>query len=261
MAHQSRRHRRFAKAEDDSQNNDSNDDVSVHSSQEDDTESNGRNIDANIRNYTRNQSTSSRVTWNGHMLTSMGDSTRLGSSLQGTNLSTMMTNKHYRTVVGIEIANWTKYHLTSPEVNIYSGYISMPPVSVRPGQKEGMIAHKHGYTMTGSSGIVSWLIEKREKRVVIVWGSPFIASNTMAVGLTTAGKDNHESSWFNTITQGKSDANLRYEPFTYDNAIKEIIIEDKDFQICGSMGTSHKPEVKITVRPTKRMDLSIDGLQ
>lgn len=48
MAHQSRRHRRFAKAEDDSQNNDSNDDVSVHSSQEDDTESNGRNIDANI---------------------------------------------------------------------------------------------------------------------------------------------------------------------------------------------------------------------
>lgn len=115
--------------------------------------------------------------------------------------------------------------------------------------------------MTGSSGIVSWLIEKREKRVVIVWGSPFIASNTMAVGLTTAGKDNHESSWFNTITQGKSDANLRYEPFTYDNAIKEIIIEDKDFQICGSMGTSHKPEVKITVRPTKRMDLSIDGLQ
>ncbi|CAG2215772.1 unnamed protein product [Mytilus edulis] len=213
------------------------------------------------RNNTRNQSNWSRVTWNGHMVTSMGESTRLGSSLHGTNLSTMMSNKLYRTVVGIEITNWTRYHLSSPEVNIYSGYISMPPVSVQPGHKECMIAHKHGYTMTGSSGIVSWLIRNKEKRVVVVWGSPFIASNTMAVGLTTAGKDNHESSWFNTITQGKSDANLRYEPFTYDNAIKEIIIEDEDFQICGSMGTSHKPEVKITVRPTKMVDLSIDGLQ
>ncbi|XP_063414984.1 tereporin-Ca1-like [Mytilus trossulus] len=256
MASISRRHNRFSNAADDSQNNDSNDGVS-----EDVTESEVRNDDANTRNTTRNQSSGSRVTWNGHMLTSMGASTRLGSSVQGTNLSTMMTNKHYRTVVGIEISNWTKYHLTSPEVYIYSGYISAPPVSVQPGQKEVMIAHKHGYTMTGSSGIVSWLIKDREKRVVIVWGSPFIASNTMAVGLTTVGNDNHDNTWFNTITQRKSDTNLVYKYFTYNNSIKEILVEDDDFQICGLMGTSHKPEVKITVRPTNKLDLSTVGLQ
>lgn len=259
MAYRARLHRRFNNMEDDYQNNDSNDGVyrDDYSSQEDDTESEDKNDDANSRNNIRNQSSRSRVTWNGHMITSMGNSTRLGSSLHGTNLSLMMTYKQYRTVVGIEITNWTKYHLTSPELNIYSGYVSMPPVSVRPGHKEGMIAHKHGYTMTGSSGIVSWLIRNKEKRVVIVWRSPFLASNTMAVCLTTVGKDTHDSSWFNIITQRKPDANLKYESFTYDNVIKEIMIEDGDFQICGSMGTSHKPEVKITVRPTNMLDLSV----
>lgn len=260
----SRRHNRFTFRMDDTLNNASNEDVSrfVSSSQEDDTESEDRNDDANTRNNTRDQSNMSRVTWNGHMVTSMGKSTRLGSSLHGTNMSTMMTNTQYRTVVGIEITNWTRYHLTSPEVNIRSGYISVPPVSVQPGHKESMIAHKHAYTMTGSSGVVSWLIRNKERRVVIVWRSPFLASNTMAVCLTTVGKDNHDSSWFNIITQMKTDANLKYKCFTYDNVIKEIMIEDDGFQICGSMGTSHKPEVKITVRPTNRLDLSIaDGIQ
>lgn len=50
-----------------------------------------------------------------------------------------MTNKHYSIVVGIEITNMTRYHVIKPKTKTYSGYISTPAVSVRPGYKEAMV--------------------------------------------------------------------------------------------------------------------------
>lgn len=104
--------------------------------------------------------------------------------------------------------------------------------------------------MTGSSGIVSWLIRNTEKRLVIVWTAPFFTSNTLGIGLTTAGNDDHNDEWFDTISEKKVSSNvLTYKSLSYGDKIGEIIIEDDEFKLFGSMGTSNKPEVRITLCP------------
>ncbi|CAC5408985.1 unnamed protein product [Mytilus coruscus] len=213
--------------------------------------------ETNMGNSSNEHTSKGRVTWNSHKMKSMRDSTRLGSSLHGTNLSTLMTNTNYGIVVGIEITNWTKYHLTEPKTKTYSGYISTPAVSVRPGHKEAMIVHKHGYTMTGSSGIVSWLIENKKRRIAIVWKSPYFRSNSVGICVTTVGNETQDDSWFNVISNKQQDEKLKYKFSTFSDTSDEIMIEDNDFQLFGSMGTSSKPEVKITLRPTMTHDLSI----
>ncbi|XP_052076300.1 tereporin-Ca1-like isoform X3 [Mytilus californianus] len=215
--------------------------------------------ETNMGNNSNEHTSKGRVTWNSHKMKSMRDSTRLGGSLHGTSLSTLMAYTHYSIVVGIEITNWTKYRLTKPKSKTYSGYISTPAVSVRPGHKEAMIMHKHGYTTTGSSGIVSWLIQHKERRITIVWNSPYFSSNSMGICLTTVGNDTHNDSWFNIISKKQQDEKLKYEFSTFSDTSSEMMIEDDDFQIFGSMGTSSKPEVKITLRPTMTHDLSYTG--
>ncbi|XP_052076301.1 tereporin-Ca1-like isoform X1 [Mytilus californianus] len=204
----------------------------------------------------------SPVTLKSEMTKSMDDATDCGHSLHGINLSTLMTNKHYSIVVGIEITNLTNNRLTKPKTKTYSGYISTPAVSVRPGHKEAMIAHKHGYTMTGSSGIVSWLIQNYERRLVIVWKSPYFRSNSVGICLTTVGNETHNDSWFNIIRNNqKCKKQLKYKFSTFDDTSDEIMIDDGDFQVFCSMGTSSKPEVKITLRPTTTQDQSFTGPQ
>ncbi|CAG2215768.1 unnamed protein product [Mytilus edulis] len=129
--------------------------------------------------------------------------TQFGRSLQGTNLSTLMTNKHYSIVVSIEITNLTKNHLTKPKWKTYSGYISSPAVSVGPAHKEAM-----------------------------------------------AGHDTHKDEWFSSIRNKRHSTDLKYRFSAFGEKSDEIMIEDEGFQIYGSMGSSSKPEVKITLRST-----------
>ncbi|CAC5420803.1 unnamed protein product [Mytilus coruscus] len=213
--------------------------------------------ETNTGNNSTEHKSKDRVDWNSHMKKSMSASTRFGQSLNGTNLSTLMTNKNYGIVVGIEITNWTKYHLTEPKTKTCSGYISTPAVSIGPGHQEAMIVHKHGYTMTGSSGIVSWLIENKRRRIAVVWKSPYFRSNSVGICVTMVGNETHDNSWFNVISNKQQDEKLKYQFSTFSDTSDEIMIEDNDFQLFGSMGTSSKPEVKITLRPIMTNDLSI----
>nr|UYP38779.1 mytiporin 13 [Mytilus galloprovincialis] len=203
----------------------------------------------------------SRVDWNTHMMKSMSASTRFGQSLHGTNLSSLMTNKSYGIVVGIQITNWTKYHLTEPKTKTYSGYISTPAVSVGPSNVEAMVIHKKGYTPTGTSGIVSWLIENKQRRIAIVWNSPYFRSNSVGICISTFGNVIQEDSWYNVISNKQQDEKLKYKFVTFSNSSEEIMVEDADFELVGSMGTSSKPEVKITLRPKMTHDLSISKPQ
>lgn len=203
----------------------------------------------------------SRVDWNTHMMKSMSASTRFGQSLHGTNLSSLMTNKSYGIVVGIQITNWTKYHLTEPKTKTYSGYISTPAVSVGPSNVEAMIVHKKGYTPTGTSGIVSWLIENKQRRIAILWKSPYFGSNSVGICISTSGNVTQEDSWFNVISNNQQDEKLKYKFATFSNSSEEIRVGDPDFELVGSMGTSSKPEVKITLRPKMTHDLSISKPQ
>lgn len=111
--------------------------------------------------------------------------------------------------------------------------------------------------MTGSSGIVSWLIESKGRRIAIVWKSPYFRSNSVGICVTTVGYETHANSWFNIISNKKQDETLKYQFSTFSDTSDEIMIEDNDFQLFGSMGTSSKPEVKITLRPIRTQDLSI----
>ena len=69
----------------------------------------------------------------------MSESTVLGSSMRGGNLSTLIENKNYSIVCGIEVQNWTKYELKEARSTVTSGHLSSPPVSISPGHKEAMV--------------------------------------------------------------------------------------------------------------------------
>ncbi|CAC5408986.1 unnamed protein product [Mytilus coruscus] len=167
----------------------------------------------------------SPVTLKSEMTKSMDDATDCGHSLRGINLSTLMTNKHYSIVVVIEITNLTNNHLTKLKTKTYSGYISTPAVSVRPGHNEAM-RQQCGYLPNDG------------------------------------GNETHNDSWFNIIRKNqKCKKHLKYKFSTFDDTSIEIMINDGDFQVFCSMGTSSKPKVKITLRPTIQQDLSFTGPQ
>lgn len=46
----------------------------------------------------------------------------------------------YRVMCKIEVENWTKYTLWSPDSHINAGIIEFPPVAVRPGQREMFVS-------------------------------------------------------------------------------------------------------------------------
>lgn len=104
--------------------------------------------------------------------------------------------------------------------------------------------------MTGSSGIVSWLIQDKEKRLVVVWKSPYFLSNSFGICLTTVGIETHKDKWITIIRNNQKCAELKYKFSSIGERSDEIMIEDDGIQICGSMGSSSKPEVKITLRST-----------
>ena len=68
----------------------------------------------------------------------MEESTIPGSSLAGTQLSTLM-NKSYNIVCGIVVQNWTNMELSLPQVTVNTGSLSKPPASVSPGQREAVV--------------------------------------------------------------------------------------------------------------------------
>lgn len=68
----------------------------------------------------------------------MEESTIPGSSLAGTQLSTLM-NKGHNIVCGIVVQNWTNMELSLPHVTVNTGSLSKPPASVSPGQREAVV--------------------------------------------------------------------------------------------------------------------------
>ncbi|XP_076071816.1 conoporin-Cn1-like [Mytilus galloprovincialis] len=182
---------------------------------------------------------------NGNNSTKQG--TQFGRSLQGTNLSKLMMNHRSSTVVGIQVINLTKFHLIQPNMITISGYVSTPAVSISPGHTEAMIAHrKYEASFVGSSGMVSWLIQDTDRRLVIVWKSPLFLSNTLGIGLTNVGYTTQRYYWNEDIRKNKENKELISKYMSFGKMSEEIMIENDCFKVCGSMGSSSKPEVKVT---------------
>ena len=92
--------------------------------------------------------------------------------------------------LGIIIHNKTGCKLTDPVVRLERGSCKRTPCSEIVA-KEGcgcLFVVKDTKWWTGSSGTVSWLIEGKNRRVVIMWAVPLnqlFYSNHLAVALTT----------------------------------------------------------------------------
>jgi len=87
-----------------------------------------------------------------------------------------------------------------------------------------------------------------------MWSAPFnfdFYSNCMAFGLTKKGYKIHNRNWFQKMYNNNKlgTATMNFKRMECRNTCEEIIVEDDIFEISGTMGTSHQPEIKIIVKP------------
>ncbi|KAL3870235.1 hypothetical protein ACJMK2_038312 [Sinanodonta woodiana] len=183
-----------------------------------------------------------------------------GTILTGTTLRNLMNNG-YRVNCGIEINNWTRFPLTNPVVMIGSGALAIPPGDILPSKREAMVARKASDTATGTLGTVSWLVEGKARRIVIMWAAPYdfsFYSNWLGVGITTPQITFHAqgNTWFDQMYYGTSSDFLGFSRSEYYWESNPVVYKDDLIQISGTMSTGHQAQVKITVRPVNISDLA-----
>ncbi|KAK7495273.1 hypothetical protein BaRGS_00013455 [Batillaria attramentaria] len=183
-----------------------------------------------------------------------------GSSIAGTSINGLMGDG-YRVTCAIVVENWTKYPLTLPNVRLTGGFLSKPPRAILPSKREAMVARKTAHTATGSYGTVSWLIQGLNRRVFVMWSAPFNFDhhhNWMGVGLSRSGYVSHPygSEVFDQMYYGNSDSNIGFTRDEYYYHSDPAIYSDSDIEVVGTMGTTHKAEVHIIVRPKREQDLA-----
>ena len=61
-----------------------------------------------------------------------------------------MTSGGYKGACGIEVVNRTPWVLDCPKVDNKSGYVSVPPRSIKPGCRDAMVAPQTGYGSYGT---------------------------------------------------------------------------------------------------------------
>ena len=158
-------------------------------------------------------------------------------------------NNNYRIVCGIVVKNRTNMELSSPRVTIKVGSLIRPPPSVAPRQTESMIAHKYGFSIRGTSGLMSWSFGELKRRVVVMWDVPFFQShNILAVGISTTENTVHKENWYTEIEKLSQSSDLNYSRERYYETCNEVMIADERIEVLGTMGTGRAPEVNITVR-------------
>ncbi len=92
-----------------------------------------------------------------------------------------------------------------------------------------------------------------------MWAAPFnfhFYSNRMALGFTEEGSTNHGENWFQAMNYNQNEGiisggmpRINFQRMVYGDTCQEMIVEDDIFEMSGTMGNSHKPEIKIIVKP------------
>ena len=181
-------------------------------------------------------------------------------------LSQLMDAIDYRVVCGIEIENWTKYPFGDPQTRLQRGYVSHPATTVQPATRGVMVGRKCGYTATGTSGTVSWLIGGDGRRLVVMWAAPFnfdFYSNRMALGFTEENCRDHGEHWFETMDHSQNadivlggNPRINFNRMVCNDRNEEIIVNNDILEMSGTMGTVHKPEIRIIVKPRRWENLA-----
>lgn len=90
-----------------------------------------------------------------------------------------------------------------------------------------------------------------------MWSAPFnfnFYSNWMGLGITK--EDVHNKSWFKNMYNKEMIPELKiYKIGEYYYGSKEIIVEDEDFELRGTMGTSHHPTIKLYLKPKNKSNM------
>lgn len=155
-------------------------------------------------------------------------------------------------MIDLEVDNFGRWPLSSPVNYLNYGKVSYPPSAVLPGQRETMIMHKTGWSTSGCYGTVSWELQTG-KRAIVMWSAPLnfaFHSNILAVGIFDGGshtKDTADLMYYKSGTFARS---------KYSSVVNAIEYCDNDFCIQGTMGTSHKPKVKISIYPKDTANLA-----
>ncbi|CAC5414211.1 unnamed protein product [Mytilus coruscus] len=146
-----------------------------------------------------------------------------------------------------------------PNATINTGCLASPPQNVGTKMKEVMVGHKVGFSLRGTSGIVSWLVGNLDRRVIVMWNVPFFSSaNNLAVGITSRGVKNHMGNWYESISRNDTRDDLCYTKGVFHDQCNQIISEDDILQVLGDMGTGSRADVIITVRPKNKKYLPIN---
>ena len=180
--------------------------------------------------------------------------TSTGSSIIGT-VHSMVHSNQKSVVIGLEVSNATKYFLKSEGFFVAWGKVETPPVSILPGIKEVIIAHKSIGTATGTTGFAVWKVGDTEIRLVVMWSIPWNHNhheNVLALGFKEGevklSNDTYYEMYYGAQTwfkrQGYSSVAQPVE-MTHDN---------KEFLVQGNMGTDSKCKAKVEFLPlTKDM--------
>lgn len=101
--------------------------------------------------------------------------------------------------------------------------------------------------------MITWRVGNGDRRVLVVWSSPYFGSNVLAVGFSKKGVQEHKDTWYRSIMKNENNPDLKYERRVNKTDSREISMVDEEgiFEIKGSMGTSSKPEIYIEFNQLK----------
>ncbi|CAG2242151.1 unnamed protein product [Mytilus edulis] len=170
--------------------------------------------------------------------------TSASSNIQhGEDLDSVIQTLNYTIVCGIEIKNSTKYTLHLPKTTVQWGFLLSPPTTaIKSGGKGHFIGHKHSAGVTGTTGVVSYLIGEFDLRMVIMWSAPYnfdFFDNRLAVGFINSKED---GDIYNRMYYG---IDKEFARNNYCRSCNAISNERDGFIIQGIMGTSHKSKVEV----------------
>jgi hypothetical protein len=91
-----------------------------------------------------------------------------------------------------------------------------------------------------------------------MWHAPFsfdFHSNWMGFAISREGFTSSSRQWFDKMYGRKTISEFSTcSVKKYNNNVEQLCVCGDHFEICGTMGTSHKPDIKIEVRPRREED-------
>merc|ERR1712223_197567 len=173
------------------------------------------------------------------------DVIRTGSSVAS--VAEEFTNAPFSVKFKLDFENHTDQTLWLSEADVNYGHLQSPADTIPPKSREAAIGHKTGNTATGCSGTMVWQIGKGRTKcfVRLMYSVPYNQnwhSNHLAVGISQYWyKNEDKNDLFNLMYNGSGD----FKRGEFFGTVEGISFKKGKYTIKGSMGTSHRPIIKI----------------